>query len=160
MGTYSKRGLPDESTILDFETFLRRWRFWPRPPLSTFEQYAPRPLRSDLFPAPPALSDPVPRIAIVTPSWNHCNYLTATISSVLAQNYPALSYHVQDAASQDGTVELFQSYGPIVSWRSEADTGQANAINKGFRLIAPDCEIMAYLNSDDMLLPGTLAYVA
>src|SRR3954469_21387821 len=102
MGTYSKRGLPDESTNLSFETFLRRWRFWPRPPMSTFEQYAPRPLRNDRVAASPTLSDTVPRIAVVTPSFNQCNYLGATVASVLAQNYPALSYHVQDAASQDG----------------------------------------------------------
>ena len=160
LGTYSIRNLQHESTNLSFETFLRRWRFWPRPPMSTFEQYAPRPLRNDRVPASPALSDPAPRIAIVTPSYNQCNYLSATVDSVLAQNYPALSYHVQDAASQDGTVELLESYGPNVSWRSEPDTGQANAINKGFRLTAADCDIMAYLNSDDTLLPGTLAYVA
>lgn len=128
--------------------------------MSAFEQYAPRPLRNDRVPASPALSDPVPRIAIVTPSFNQCNYLGATVASVLAQNYPALSYHVQDAASQDGTVELLESYGPNLSWRSEPDTGQANAINTGFRLAAADCDIMAYLNSDDTLLPGTLAYVA
>jgi glycosyltransferase involved in cell wall biosynthesis len=128
--------------------------------MSTFEQYPPRPLRIGRVDASPVLTDPVPRIAIVTPSHNQRNYLDATVASVLGQNYPALSYHVQDAASQDGTVDLLQSYGPAVSWRSEPDTGQANAINTGFRLAAAECDIMAYLNSDDTLLPGTLAYVA
>jgi glycosyltransferase involved in cell wall biosynthesis len=149
-----------ENTILSFETFLRQWRFWPRPPMSTFEQYPARPLRLDAPVAVPALADPVPRIAIVTPSYNQRHFLDATVASVLGQNYPALSYHVQDAASKDGTVDLLRSYGPAVSWSSEPDTGQANAINTGFRAVIGDCDIMAYLNSDDTLLPGTLAYVA
>jgi hypothetical protein len=49
--------------------------------------------------------------AIVTSSCKKCKYLSATISSALAQNYPALSYHVWDAAWQDGRVELLESYG-------------------------------------------------
>jgi glycosyltransferase involved in cell wall biosynthesis len=110
--------------------------------------------------ASPALTAPAPRIAIVTPSYNQRIYLDATVASVVGQNYPALTYHVQDAASTDGTADLLQSYGPEVSWRSEPDTGQANAINTGFRAVAGGCDIMAYLNSDDTLLPGTLAYVA
>jgi glycosyltransferase involved in cell wall biosynthesis len=110
--------------------------------------------------ASPALTAPAPRIAIVTPSYNQRIYLDATVASVVGQNYPALTYHVQDAASTDETADLLQSYGPEVSWRSEPDTGQANAINTGFRAVAGGCDIMAYLNSDDTLLPGTLAYVA
>src|ERR1700687_2914290 len=135
-------------------------RFLPQPPMWSLQQHAPKPLGLNSVRELPALADPPPRIAIVTPSYNQRKYLEATVASVLGQNYPALSYHVQDAASQDGTVELLESYGPNLSWRSEPDTGQANAINTGFRLAATDCDIMAYLNSDDTLLPGTLAYVA
>jgi len=50
------------------------------------------------------------------------------------------------------------SYGRRIGWSSEADTGQSSAINAGFRGVNGD--IMGYLNSDDMLLPGSLAYVA
>jgi GT2 family glycosyltransferase len=128
--------------------------------MSTFHQHAPRPLAPERADVPPALRSPPPRIAIVTPSYGQCRYLKATIESVLTQNYPALAYHVQDGASQDGTVDLLRSYGPRLSWRSEPDTGQANAINTGFLEVAADCEIMAYLNSDDTLLPDTLTYIA
>jgi glycosyltransferase involved in cell wall biosynthesis len=100
----------------------------------------------------------VPRIAIVTPSYNHCRYLRATIESVLGQDFPGLHYHVQDGASTDGTTELLATFGDRISWSSQPDKGQAQAINRGFDGV--DCEIMAYLNSDDVLLPGTLAYVA
>lgn len=135
-----------------------RRRNWLRPPIWVFEQYAPRPLaikRSYANLQPPA---DAPVIAIVTPTRNYCRFLKATVESVLSQNYPRLFYHVQDALSDDGSVELLESYGKRLSWRSESDDGQSQAINRGFAGV--DCDIMAYLNSDDLLLPGTLAYVA
>jgi glycosyltransferase involved in cell wall biosynthesis len=133
-------------------------RIWLRPPMWTFEQYLPRSLDLTAFPPGPELPPEVPRIAIVTPSYNHARFLNATIDSVLAQNYPNLHYHVQDGGSADGTVELLKARGDSFSWRSERDNGQSHAINRGFDGI--DSDIMAYLNSDDTLLPGTLAYVA
>src|SRR3954471_11090696 len=74
-------------------------RLWLRPPMWTFEQYSPRPLDLRMLPAAPALPKQPPRIAIVTPSFNHARFLRATIDSVLTQNYPNLFYRVQDAAS-------------------------------------------------------------
>ena len=102
----------------------------------SFQQHAPKPLRLNTVRDLPALADPAPRIAIVTPSYNQRKYLETTVESVLAQNYPALFYHVQDGASQDGTVDLLNTYGGQVSWRSEPDNGQANAINAGFETAA------------------------
>jgi GT2 family glycosyltransferase len=133
-------------------------RLWLRPPMWTFEQHSPRPLELDSFPASPRLPKHVPSIAIVTPSFNHGQFVKATIDSVIGQNYPALFYRVQDGGSEDSTVEILKSYDDKISWRSGADQGQADAINQGFSGV--DSEIMAYLNSDDILLPGSLAYVA
>ena len=143
-----------KSRIIDY---LRRLPA--RPPLWNFQQHIARPLVVAVRKTP-ILADPPPRIAIVTPSYNQRKFLEATLSSVLKQDYPALSYHVQDGASQDGTVDLLAAYGQQIRWRSEPDNGQANAINAGFKSAAVDCDIMAYLNSDDTLLPGTLSYVA
>lgn len=132
-------------------------RVWMRPPIWTFEQHPPLPLavnpayRQEAAPANP------PSIGIVTPSYQHRAFVRATIESVLGQAYPNLQYKVQDGGSTDGTVELLQSYGDRVRWESRKDNGQAHAINLGFEAI--DCDIMGYLNSDDVLLPGTLAYV-
>jgi glycosyltransferase involved in cell wall biosynthesis len=131
---------------------------WRRPPMWTFEQYPPRLLNLNAFKPAPTIPVDAPRIAMVTPSYNQAQYLGATIDSIVGQAYPNLYYHVQDGASIDGTIELLKSRGNSVSWTSEPDKGQSNAINLGFAGV--DCEIMAYLNSDDMLLPGTLAYVA
>lgn len=131
---------------------------WRRPPIWTFEQYPPRLLNLNAFRAAPAIPANAPRIAMVTPSYNHAQYLGATIESIISQNYPNLTYHVQDGGSIDGTLDLLKNLGERISWTSAPDKGQSNAINLGFA--DADCEIMAYLNSDDMLLPGTLAYVA
>jgi len=99
-----------------------------------------------------------PRIAIATPSLNHAAYLKQAIDSILGQEYPNLAYFVQDGGSEDGSIEILNSYNSQLAWCSEPDTGQANAINRAFEKI--DGDIMAYINSDDMLLPGTLSYVA
>jgi glycosyltransferase involved in cell wall biosynthesis len=105
----------------------------------------------------PCPADP-PRIAIVTPSLNQGKYLAATIDSVQAQGYPNLDYYVQDGGSTDGSVDILKSYGDGLRWRSEPDAGQAHAINKAFREV--DGDILAFLNSDDVLLPGALNHVA
>ncbi|MBX9646086.1 MAG: glycosyltransferase [Xanthobacteraceae bacterium] len=133
-------------------------RSWLQPPMWTFEQYSPRSVDLSALPGQPALPAPVPSIAIVTPSYNQGRYLRAAIDSVLSQNYPKLFYHIQDAASDDGTIDVLKSYGNKISWKSEPDKGQSDAINIGFNGV--ESEIMCYLNSDDTLLPGTLAYVA
>jgi len=130
---------------------------WRRPPMWTFEQYLPRLLNLNAFKSSPAIPANAPRIAMVTPSYNHAAYIGATIDSIVNQAYPNLYYHVQDGASIDGTIDLLKSRGNSISWKSEPDKGQSNAINLGFAGV--DCEVMAYLNSDDMLLPGTLAHV-
>jgi glycosyltransferase involved in cell wall biosynthesis len=150
----------DQSQLKEAYARLRAHgrRIWLRPPMWIYEQHAPRRLDLHMLPAPPPLSKRPPRIAIVTPSLNHGRFLRATIDSVLEQNYPNLLYHIQDGASHDGTIEILKGYGERISWRSEADRGQSDAINTGFRDV--DCDIMAYLNSDDVLLPGTLASIA
>ena len=129
-----------------------------QPPLWKSDQYAPRQLSVDLTHARLPLPDQCPRIVMVTPSYNHARYLPSTIDSVLAQDYPNLVYIVQDGGSADGTLDVLDQYGDRILWRSAPDSGQAQAINRGFDGV--DFDLMAYLNSDDILLPGALRYVA
>jgi glycosyltransferase involved in cell wall biosynthesis len=100
-----------------------------------------------------------PLISVVTPSLNQGAFLERTVRSVLEQGYPRLEYVVQDGGSTDETVPILRRYQDRLShWESAPDRGQASAINLGFRHTTG--EVMAYLNSDDVLLPGALAYVA
>ena len=104
-------------------------------------------------------ASPLPKISIVTPSFNHAPFLEQTIRSVLDQNYPALEYFVLDGGSGDGSVEIIRKYADrLAYWASEPDGGQYDAINKGFARATG--EIMGWLNSDDKHLPWTLHTVA
>jgi glycosyltransferase involved in cell wall biosynthesis len=96
-----------------------------------------------------------PGVTIVTPSFNQGQYIEATIRSVLAQDYPAIEYIVMDGGSTDGTLEILRRYGDRLRWVSARDGGQADAINRGWR--SGDGEILAWLNSDDVYLPGAVS---
>ncbi len=100
-----------------------------------------------------------PKISIVTPSYNQGKFIEETIQSVLSQNYPNLEYIIIDGGSTDNSVEIIKQYkSQITYWVSEPDRGQTHAINKGIEKATG--EILAYLNSDDYYLPGTLHAVA
>ena len=130
-----------------------------RPRLGVLHQYPPRSLRNPPGYSFPAGAGKAPKISIVTPSFNHGMYLERTIRSVIDQNYPNLEYIVQDGGSHDGSAEILKKYADSLRhWESAKDNGQSHAINLGFRHATG--EIMAYLNSDDFLLPGTLPYIA
>jgi len=134
-------------------------RQWTSPRLGILRHHLPEQLRVPtgyLRTSPPP--DP-PRISIVTPSYRQGQYIGRTIYSVVNQGYPQLEYFVQDGGSDDQTREVLERFEEGLSgWVSEPDDGQADAINRGFAHTSG--EIMAYLNSDDLLLPGSLAYVA
>ena len=97
-----------------------------------------------------------PDIAVVTPGFRHGEFLERTIRSVVGQGYPALRYAVMDGGSNDATPDILRHYAPrLDAWHSGPDGGQAAAVNAGFRRL-PQTELMAWLNSDDLHLPGAL----
>lgn len=97
----------------------------------------------------------LPRISVVTPSYNQGDFIEETIRSVLLQGYPDLEYIIIDGGSTDNTIEIIKKYEPwITYWMSEPDRGQTHALNKG--LEKSTGEVWSYLNSDDLLLPNSL----
>jgi glycosyltransferase involved in cell wall biosynthesis len=132
---------------------------WAAPRLGILRHHLPELLRVPTYYLRTTPKRDAPAVSIVTPSYEQGRYLERTIYSVLNQNYPQLEYVVQDGGSSDETKEVLERFdGNLSHWASEHDDGQADAINRGFAHTSG--EIMAYLNSDDLLLPGSIAYVA
>jgi len=103
----------------------------------------------------PKLITKTPKVSIVTPSYQQGEFIARTIDSILSQGYSNLEYIIQDGGSKDDTCNVVEQYqGRICSFTSFPDGGQSNAINLGFQKATG--EIMGWLNSDDLLLPGAL----
>lgn len=114
----------------------------------------------------------IPKFSIVTPSYNQATFIAETIESVLSQEGEfEIEYFVMDGGSTDGSVEIIKSYadrvaagdwpvkcaGISMTWVSQRDKGQSDAINQGLRRATGD--ILSYINSDDLYYPGAFARV-
>lgn len=101
----------------------------------------------------------LPKISIITPSFNQGKYLEQTIQSILNQNYSNLEYMIIDGGSTDNSVDIIKRYSRHLKyWTSEKDNGQAAALNKGLRYCSG--EIFNWINSDDYLEKGALQKIA
>ena len=131
--------------------------------VGVLRQYDPRPVVWERFPKPRLPVHRLPKVGIVTPSYNQESFVESTMLSVLNQNYPKLRYVVQDGASTDQSPGIIARYADrLTRWESVRDKGQGDAIRRGFEQIddlGPD-DLMAWLNSDDFITPRALRYVA
>ena len=133
--------------------------------IGVLRHYDPRPIAWDNgLKRKPRLDEArLPQIGIVTPSFNQPDFIESTMLSVLNQNYPKLLYVVQDGGSSDASPQIIARHaGRLRAWESTPDQGQGDAIRKGFARIEgelqPD-DVMAYLNSDDFIVPRALRFV-
>lgn len=133
--------------------------------IGVLRHYEPRPLRwDDRIPAPRLPETQLPQIGLVTPSYGQEKFIERTMLSALDQHYARLLYVVQDGGSKDRSAEIIARHAArLCHWESARDKGQADAIHRGFRKLLPSLQpedLMAWLNSDDLLAPGTLRFVA
>jgi glycosyltransferase involved in cell wall biosynthesis len=125
--------------------------------IGCFRQHRPVPLTVTPQPEPGA-DESLPSIAIVTPSLDQGRFLEGAIRSVVEQAYPSLEYVICDGGSTDESAAVIDRWSDrLTASRTGPDNGQADAINRGFGLCSG--EIMAWLNADDRLLPGSLLAV-
>jgi len=99
------------------------------------------------------MQEKIPKISIITPSFNQGKFIEDAILSIKEQNYPNIEHIIIDNCSTDNTLEILKKYSHI-KWVSEPDKGQSNALNKGFGMASGD--ILGWLNADDFYLPGAL----
>jgi glycosyltransferase involved in cell wall biosynthesis len=136
-------------------------RKWPSPSLA---ELPPPPPDKRGWPwteaAPPAPgADALPGLSLVVPSYQQGKFIEETLRSVLLQGHPDLELFVMDGGSTDETVAIIRKYERwIAGWVSEKDGGQSAAINKGWRRAGR--ELVTWLNSDDLLLPGWASEMA
>lgn len=104
---------------------------------------------------PQDFSGILPKISIITPSFNQGEYIEETIRSILLQGYSNLEYIIIDGGSSDNSVDIIKKYEKwLTYWVSESDEGQSDAINKGLKKATG--EIFNWINSDDLLALNAL----
>jgi hypothetical protein len=120
-----------------------------------------RPVVFDRLPELAVDGRSLPKLTVVTPSYNQGHFLARTMDSVLESADARVDYIVMDGGSKDDSAEVIRKReAKLKHWQSKPDKGQAAAINEGFSHTecGPD-DLMAYLNSDDLFCPGAVDFV-
>ena len=129
--------------------------------LTLTPQHRPRKIRADPLPSFASPTPRLPKLSIVTPSFNQGSWLACCIQSVAAATEPGIEHLIRDGGSSDQTVAVLKAEEPhLHSWVSQSDAGQAAAIAAGFaETMGDDDDLMAWINADDHYLPGALPFV-
>jgi hypothetical protein len=159
------RGEPDVWDDLleeerDFAAATVRVRGWFN--LSLAPQRPPRPVAFEAFPPARIALAELPRLTVVTPSFNQARFLEDAMTSVLDQDGAKIDYIVEDGGSTDGSADIVRRYeARLAHSHCGPDAGQADAIANGFtRTTGRPSDLMAFLNADDVMLPGTARFVS
>ncbi|MFP4322554.1 MAG: glycosyltransferase [Anaerolineales bacterium] len=99
-----------------------------------------------------------PLVSIVTPTYNQAAYIAQTLESVRNQVYRPIEHIVVDDSSTDATPDILARYAtqlPYLRVIRVPHGGEAAAVNAGWAIAQG--KYLAWLNSDDVLLPYGLA---
>jgi glycosyltransferase involved in cell wall biosynthesis len=96
--------------------------------------------------------------SVIIPTYNREQYLRETIDSVMRQTFTDYELIVVDDGSTDGTADYVASLGPGVRLLKQSNAGPGVARNTG--AAAAKGEYLAFLDSDDLWSPWTLAVMA
>jgi len=100
----------------------------------------------------------LPRLSVITPSFNHGRFLEQTILSIIDQDYLNIEYIIIDGGSTDNSIEIIRKYeNRIAYWVSEPDEGHRYALKKGFDRATGD--VVAWQNADDYYEPDVFGQV-
>jgi glycosyltransferase involved in cell wall biosynthesis len=97
---------------------------------------------------------PDPDVSVLTPSYGYGRFIGDALESVKRQDGVSVEHIVQDAGSEDETIDILRGYGERLRWRSEPDRGQSDALNKALQLARG--RWVAWLNADEFYFPGAL----
>jgi glycosyltransferase involved in cell wall biosynthesis len=93
--------------------------------------------------------------SVVIPSYNRAHVVGEAIESVLTQGIDSVQVIVVDDGSTDGTREAVARFGSRVQYVRQENQGAGAARNTGLDLA--EGTFIAFLDSDDVWLPGKLA---
>jgi glycosyltransferase involved in cell wall biosynthesis len=99
-------------------------------------------------------SQQTPLISVVIPTFNRGWALREAVDSVLSQEYPEYELIVVSDGSTDDTAEILADYGDRIAVIRQENRGVSAARNRGVREAAGS--LIAFLDSDDLWLPGKL----
>ena len=144
----------------DFAAASMRVRGWFN--LTVDPQHPPRPVAFESFPPAAVTPTELPRLAVVTASFNQAPFLEHAMTSVLDQDGVAIDYIIEDGGSTDGSLDIIRRYqARLTHSHIGPDAGQADAIASGFaRTAGRPSDLMMFLNADDVMLPGAARFVA
>mgnify|MGYP003576333832 CR=1 FL=1 len=101
----------------------------------------------------------LPKITVITASYNSEKTIADTIESILNQKYPNIEYLIIDGGSSDNTISVIKQYESLFDGRlkyiSEKDSGIYDAWNKGVKMAQGSW--ISFVGSDDVMFENAFS---
>ena len=100
----------------------------------------------------------MPKVSVLMSVYNRAAYVGEALESVLQQTYSDWELVVVNDGSQDNSEEVIKQYQSQLTYMAQPNRGMSSGLNRAFRESTGD--YIAFLSSDDMLLPDSLETLA